>query len=201
MSDPAIRKDQMRSTAAKRRKELFAAHPDAGETLAAHVMASAAVLGLGDAPRIVSAFWPMGAEIDMRPLLSAVAGAGHITALPVVERKNAPLIFRAWKPGDGLVDGGFGTSIPVPEAKTVMPEVLFVPLLAYDEEGFRLGYGGGFYDRTLERLRGQSDEITAIGVAFSGQRVDTVPRGPYDQPLDWVASEAGLMRIGAQGVS
>ena len=117
MSDPAIRKDQMRSTAAKRRKELFTAHPDAGETLAAHVMASAAVLGLGDAPRIVSAFWPMGAEIDMRPLLSAVAGAGHITALPVVERKNAPLIFRAWKPGDGLVAAGSAHQFPCRKRK------------------------------------------------------------------------------------
>lgn len=201
MPDSAIRKDQDRKIAAKRRKQLHIANPDAGEAIAGHVMGSASILGLGGDARNVSAFWSMGTEIDTAPLLAALAEAGHKTALPVVVQKNAPLEFRAWSAGEPLFDGGFGTSVPAPQAPVVTPGVVFVPLLAFDDEGFRLGYGGGFYDRTLEKLRAEREDIIAIGIAFSGQRVETVPRDPFDQPLDWVATEAGLMRIEAKGKS
>lgn len=201
MSEPTIQKDQERKAAARRRKDLFAAHADAGAELARHVMAGAAALGLDNAQKTVSAFWPMGTEIDTRPLLASLQEAGHRTALPVVAAKASPLIFRNWSPGDALVDGGFGTSVPPVDCEEVLPDVLFVPLLAFDSSGYRLGYGGGFYDRTLEKLRALKAGVLAIGVAFSGQRVDTVARGPHDQPLDGVATEAGLMRFDGKGTS
>jgi len=201
LSEPALRKEQDRKDAAIRRASLHKAVPDAGAELAAHVMNSSVEVGLQDGPKTVSVFWSMGSEIDTQPLLQALHGAGHATALPVVAAKAQPLVFRAWAPGDALVDGGFGTSIPSPDAPTVVPDVLFVPLLAFDDDGYRLGYGGGFYDRTLEKLRRAAGDVLAIGVAFSGQRVDTVPRGPYDQPLDGVAMENGLIRFDAKGVS
>jgi 5-formyltetrahydrofolate cyclo-ligase len=201
MSEPTIQKERARKAAAKRRAGLFAAHPGAGEKLAAHVIAGAASFGLEGRPRTVSVFWSMGDEIDTRPLLSALHQAGHTTALPVVAAKAQPLVFRAWAPEDALVSGGFGTSVPSPGAPQVVPDILFVPLLSFDEAGYRLGYGGGFYDRTLQNLRRDADDVMAIGIAFSGQRVDTVPRGPYDQPLDGIATEAGLMLFGGKGTS
>lgn len=201
MNEPSVHKDQQRQIASQRRKALHAADADAGRKLADHVMAGAGGLGLNGAPRTVSVFWSMGTEIDTMPLLTALHAAGHRTALPVVAARAQPLIFRQWAPGDILVDGGFGTSIPSPEAETLSPDVLFVPLLSFDGDGYRLGYGGGFYDRTLEMLRAENPEVVAIGVAFSAQRVDTVPRGPYDQPLDGIATEAGLRRFGGKGTS
>lgn len=196
MSNPAIRKDQERKTAAKNRKVLHAALPNAGRDLAEHVRAGLPSLGLDASGKTVSVFWSMGSEIDTLPLLQALNDAGIATALPVVVKKASPLVFRAWAPEDQLVDGGFGTSVPEPMAPEVRPDVLIVPLLAYDNDGYRLGYGGGFYDRTLEMLRRDHPGVIAVGVAFSGQRVDTVTRGPHDQPLDWIATEAGLKRIG-----
>ncbi|MEX2311979.1 MAG: 5-formyltetrahydrofolate cyclo-ligase [Rhodospirillales bacterium] len=191
-------KSSARKAAVERRDQYHAACPDAGLRLARHIMASADALGLLDASKTVSVFWSMGAEINTGPLLDALGAAGHRTALPVVVAKAQPLAFRAWHTGEPLADGGFGTSIPVPDAETVTPEILFVPLLSFDSAGYRLGYGGGFYDRTLEKLRREAAggaQPLAVGIAFSAQQVDTVPRGPYDQPLDWIATETGLMRI------
>lgn len=200
MTDLKTIKSNDRKIAVARRDQFHAACPDAGFRLAEHIMASAGALGLLGAPKTVSVFWSMGAEIDTGPLLDELGAAGHQTALPVVVAKAQPLAFRAWRTGEALADGGFGTSIPVPEAETVTPEILFVPLLTFDRAGYRLGYGGGFYDRTLEKLRREAAggvPPLAVGIAFSAQQVDTVPRGPYDQPLDWVATETGLIRIGS----
>lgn len=194
MSDLDTQKAEARKVAIACRDRAFAALPEAGLDLACHVMAHADALGLSTAKRTASLFWPMGAEIDMRPLLEDLHRAGHVTVLPVVVKRATPLAFRAWSPGDSLVDGGFGTSIPASGAAECAPDILFVPLLAFDDAGFRLGYGGGFYDRTIEKLRGSGDPI-CVGVAFSAQRVDTVPRGPYDERLDWIATETGLVRV------
>ena len=201
MNEPSVLKDKQRQLASKHRKAMHAANADAGRKLAGHVMAGAGGLGLDGAPRTVSVFWAMGTEIDTVPLLTVLHAAGHCTALPVVAARARPLIFKQWAPGDTLVDGGFGTSIPSPEAETVTPEVLFVPLLSFDDDGYRLGYGGGFYDRTLEMLRAENPNVVAIGVAFSAQQVDTVPRGPHDQPLDGIATEVGLRRFAGKGTS
>jgi 5-formyltetrahydrofolate cyclo-ligase len=136
----------------------------------------------------LSGFWPMGSEIDLRPLLEVMSKRGHLVGLPVVVGKERPLVFRAWKPGDILKPGGFNTEVPKDDQPEVVPDILLVPLLAFDREGYRLGYGGGFYDRTLEKLRASGPRL-AIGVAFSAQEVERVPRGDFDQPLDMLLTE------------
>lgn len=140
------------------------------------------------APAVVSGFWPMAEELDIRPLMTELLDQGCQLALPVVVAKRQPLIFRAWRPDDPLEAGVFGTLHPAPSCGTVEPDALIVPLLACDVEGWRLGYGGGFYDRTLERLRAMKG-ITAIGVGFDAQLVPSVPHGPEDQRLDWLLTE------------
>jgi 5-formyltetrahydrofolate cyclo-ligase len=106
-----------------------------------------------DRPAIVSGFWPMKEELDIRPLLIELFNEGCQLCLPVVTGKGQPLVFRAWRPGDALEQGVFGTLHPSPRREQLDPDALIVPLLACDEDGWRLGYGGGFYDRTLRGLR------------------------------------------------
>lgn len=137
---------------------------------------------------IVSAFHSFGTEISTFELLEKLVAEGWVTALPVVVAKNTPLVFRQWAPGDALVLGRWDIQVPPPEAPEVLPDVLLVPLLAFDRKGFRLGYGGGFYDRTLEKLRALKN-VTAIGIAYAGQEMDTVPRDAFDQRLDWIMTE------------
>lgn len=147
-----------------------------------------------DASGAVSGFYPYGSEIDCTGLLERLSGEGWVTALPVVLGPERPLQFRAWRPGEALEPGAWSIPVPVEAASRVEPDVLLVPLLAYDRHGYRLGYGGGFYDRTLDRLRAQKP-VTAIGVAFAGQEVDAVPHDVHDQPLDWMLTEQGPIRI------
>ncbi len=110
-------------------------------------------------------------------------------ALPVVVGRQKPLKFFLWRLGENLIDGPFGTKEPEPVSLEVVPSILIVPLLAFDAHGFRLGYGGGFYDRTLRMLRRRIQACTAIGFAFSGQEVQEIPVTATDEPLDWVVSE------------
>ena len=135
----------------------------------------------------VAGFWPLAGEIDIRPLLLALAGRGHPIVLPVTPARGNPLSFRHWRPGDVLVRERFGTVRPLGEP--MVPDLLLVPLLAFDARGRRLGYGGGFYDRTLAGLPGR----VAIGCAFAVQRVDCVAADVHDMPLQAVATERGLM--------
>lgn len=186
-------KKALRRIAAERRAALAReAGPAHGEALAEQFLAAVPLPPPGAA---VSAFWSMGAEIDLRPLLHRLAALGYRCCLPVTVRRGLPLVFRRWTPGSVLVDGGFGTSIPPADAPVVVPAVLAVPLLAFDREGYRLGYGGGFYDRTLAELRANGRPL-AVGVGFAGQEVDRVPRAVYDQRLDWMVTEREAFRIG-----
>jgi 5-formyltetrahydrofolate cyclo-ligase len=139
---------------------------------------------------LVAGFWPMGDEIDIRPLLRRLAEAGHQLALPVTPPRGQPLVFRRWAWGEALQPGRFGTSVPPDTAETVTPTALLVPLLAFDSRGRRLGYGGGYYDRTLAGL----PCAWAVGVAFAGQQVALVPAGAHDVPLHGIATEAGFLR-------
>lgn len=146
--------------------------------------------------RIVSAFLSIGSEVDTAPLIAAVRASGCVLCLPCVIAPETPLVFRVWHDGDALVEESFGTRAPEATAPAVAPDILVVPLLAYDAAGYRLGYGGGFYDRSLEQLRlakGQG-AVTAVGIGYSGQQIDAVPRGTYDQPLDWIVTEQGAFR-------
>lgn len=158
--------------------------------------AALAEIVLRDAPpppgAVVAGFWPMGTEIDIRPLLQALAARGHGLALPVTPRRGLPLVFHRWGWGDPLAAGPFGTRQPA-SGQAVRPDMLLVPLLAFDRAGRRLGYGGGYYDRTLPALPG----AIALGVAFAAQEVAEVPAGPDDWRLDRVATEAGVIACGA----
>ncbi|MDP4823335.1 MAG: 5-formyltetrahydrofolate cyclo-ligase, partial [Aestuariivirgaceae bacterium] len=146
-------------------------------------------------PLIVSAFYPFRSEISTLPLLEWLAAEGWRTALPIVLGPGVPLQFRAWAPGDEMGKGEWDIPIPLDTAPEVLPDVLFVPLLSFDRAGYRLGYGGGFYDRTLAKLRAIKP-VTAIGTAYAGQEVDFVPRGEYDAPLDWILTEEGPIQCG-----
>jgi 5-formyltetrahydrofolate cyclo-ligase len=159
--------------------------PAAGARLTAHLIRG----DILPQRAIVAGFWPIKDEIDIRPLLATLHGRGHPTALPVTGRRGSALVFRTWKPGDTLAPGRFGTSHPTGEECT--PDVVLVPLLAFDCQGNRLGYGGGFYDRTLALL----PRALRIGCAFASQELDSVPQGPYDQRLHAVVTEAGLIRF------
>jgi 5-formyltetrahydrofolate cyclo-ligase len=142
---------------------------------------------------IVSAFASMPEELNIWPLLRRLHGAGVPLALPVVEGKGKPLVFRAWTPGDAMDKGVWGIPQPKPERPVVEPDILLVPLLAFDAHGRRLGYGGGFYDRTLAGLRVRK-RVTAVGLAYDAQRIDEVPHLDYDQRLDWMLTPSGSMR-------
>jgi 5-formyltetrahydrofolate cyclo-ligase len=140
---------------------------------------------------VIAGFWPMGSEIDIRPLLQALAARGYPLALPVTPRRGNPLRFRAWAFGAPLAAGPIGTRQPPPEAPEVVPDLLLVPLLAFDRAGRRLGYGGGYYDRTLAALPGAA----RIGVGFAAQEMAEVPAGPEDVRLPLIATERELVRI------
>ena len=141
-----------------------------------------------ETPAVVSGFWPIKEEIDIRPLMIELFNAGCQIALPVVQGRGKPLLFRAWRPGDPLEAGVFGTLQPSARREALEPDALIVPMLACDEQGWRLGYGGGFYDRTLAGLRARRN-VTAVGVGFNAQLVDEVPHGPDDQRLDWLLTD------------
>jgi len=138
---------------------------------------------------VVSGYWPIQSELDPLPLMWRLQEIGCMCALPVVVGRQKPLKFFSWRLGENLIDGPFGTKEPEPVSLEVVPSILIVPLLAFDAHGFRLGYGGGFYDRTLRMLRRRIQACTAIGFAFSGQEVQEIPVTATDEPLDWVVSE------------
>lgn len=139
----------------------------------------------------LAGYWPIRTEIDPRPTLETLSTT-HELCLPVVVAEATPLIFRRWTPGAALTANAFGTSIPR-EEEELEPDILIVPLAAFDALGFRLGYGGGFYDRTLDRLRAVRP-VTAIGFAFECQETDHVPREATDQALDMIVTERRTIR-------
>lgn len=186
-------KKAARAEAAARRDRAFAADPQAGERLAGHVIAHAVALGL-TAGVAVSVYWPMRQEMDVRPLLAELDRLGCRVGLPVVMGKGKPLVFRHWQPGMVLKSGAFGLSEPGPDAPEIAPRIVFAPLLAFDRRGNRIGWGAGFYDRTLAGLRAQGP-VTAVGIAYAAQEVAQVPADAHDQPLDWIATEREVTRL------
>ena len=143
--------------------------------------------------QIVSGFLPINDEIDVMPLLRRLGAAGHDLVLPVVQERGAPLLFRRWREGDDLEAGPLGTRHPSADAPALDPDILLVPLLAFDRRGYRLGYGGGYYDRTLADLR-RRRSVLAVGVGYSQQQVPAVPHGPRDEKLDWILTDQTVMR-------
>jgi 5-formyltetrahydrofolate cyclo-ligase len=157
------------------------------EAFASRAAAEGLALAKRHESRIAAGYWPIRGEADPLPLLAKLAAAGLPTALPVTAGRGKPLLFRCWNPGDPLVDGPLGLREPAPQLRTLEPDLLFVPLAAFDRAGHRIGYGAGYYDATLAALAAKRP--LAIGLAFSVQEVVTVPAEPHDHPLAFVITE------------
>jgi 5-formyltetrahydrofolate cyclo-ligase len=143
---------------------------------------------LGERPGILGVYWPFRAEFDPRPLIDWAVAAGRVVALPVVIDKKGPLEYRAWRPGEPLVDGVW--NIPVPEKREIVtPTMVLAPLVGFDDACYRLGYGGGYFDRTLGAML---PRLYAIGIGFEFQRLETIYPQSYDVPMDVIVTEAGV---------
>ncbi|MDG1126492.1 MAG: 5-formyltetrahydrofolate cyclo-ligase [Hellea sp.] len=138
--------------------------------------------------KIIAGYWPLPNELDIIPLLKCCFAQGNKVSLPCTPEKGKPLLFRNWLPSDNLKEGLYGTREPFPEKAQVVPNLILLPLLAFTSEGCRLGYGGGYYDRTLASLRLNND-IFACGIAFAGQEVDFLPTDNFDQKLDGILTD------------
>lgn len=146
---------------------------------------------IGDpAGLVVSAYWPFRGEPDLKPLLAHLASAGARTALPVVVRKAHPLVFREWKSGDRIERGVWNIPIPA-DGEQVVPDVVIAPVVGFDPACYRLGYGGGFFDRTLAAMLPHRPRV--FGVGYTGQAMPTICPQAYDIPMDAVVTEAGLV--------
>jgi 5-formyltetrahydrofolate cyclo-ligase len=177
-------KAELRRMAMARREALPATERiEAAQAIAARGLPVEAAAGM-----IVSGYSPLKSEISPMPLLRRCADAGAALALPVVIGRGKPLVMRAWAFGAPLDSGVWGIRQPTPAAPEVFPDILIVPLLAFDRRGHRIGYGAGYYDRSIEALRGGNRTI-AVGLAFAVQEIDAVPALPHDAVLDYVLTE------------
>jgi 5-formyltetrahydrofolate cyclo-ligase len=184
MADPTLLdiKARLRGEALSRRDALDPAwRAAASNTIADRVLA---LPGIDGGP--VSGFWSIRSEVDCRGLMAALHARGAELCLPVLSPPR--MIFRRWAPGEPLESRGFGLSEPPSTAPAIAPRICLVPLAAFDRRGGRLGYGKGYYDGALAALAAQGG-VTAIGLAFSVQEVEAVPREPHDHPLDLVITE------------
>ena len=137
---------------------------------------------------VVAGYSPIRSEIDPAPLMQNLAAQGAQLALPVIVASDQPLLFRAWTRSDKLRRGQLGILEPPPDAAVVIPDILLVPLAAFDRSGHRIGYGAGHYDRTFAQLRGLKN-IVAIGLAFAAQQIPAIPAAAHDARLDLVLTE------------
>lgn len=189
MTDLAAIKAAARKAAFARRRAAFAAgHPDPS----AHLRDVLA----GYRGCAIAGYMPMRVEIDPLPAMAAAAACGPV-GVPVIDGPDLPLRFARWTPDTAMADGAFGAMVPVVR-DWMVPAVLIVPLVAFDRHGGRLGYGGGFYDRTLAQLRA-AGPVTAIGFAWAAQEDADLPLEATDEPLDLIVTEAGVIRPGTAG--
>lgn len=186
--DPA--KGLMRQKLAAERAAAAKARPDAPRHAARCFLDAITVAQ----ETTVALYHPINDELDTKPLGEELLRRGAEICLPVVERKNAPLAFRRFTPGAALVRGRYGVMTPCDDATVCDPEIIVVPLLGFDRRGGRLGYGGGYYDRTLAAVRAVRD-VLAVGYAYGAQEVDAAPMGPLDQRLDWIVTERGAIAV------
>ena len=146
----------------------------------------------------VAGYWPVGGEIDPRPLLAALAKRGREIALPRMQTRAGPAQFYAWRGGEALTADAFGVPAPPPNGKQLSPLLILTPLLAFDRAGRRLGQGGGHYDRIISLTRAHG--AIAVGLAYAEQEMDCVPTGDHDAALDWVLTPKEAIRCGVKGL-
>lgn len=179
----------MRAQALARRSETSAGEASA---FASRIADEGLAIVMRLHPEVVSAYFPIAHEPSALPLLQALAAAGVKTALPVTGKSGTPLIFRLWRPGDPMTKGKMAIQEPAQDAPQAAPDLLFVPLTAFDRQGHRIGYGAGYYDRTLAELRARK-RICAVGLAYACQEFPEVPHEPHDECLDYVLTENELI--------
>lgn len=197
MTDEKIEeaKAALRALAHKKRATfLHGYRADAAKAVAEHFF-SGIVLGSGE---VVAAYWPIRDELDCRLVLTRLMDGGQRVCLPVVVGNDQPLQLRLWEQGAPLYPSGFGTLAPDENAPLAEPDVVLMPLLGFDQQGTRLGYGGGYYDRTLAAM---SRPPRLVGFAFSAQELDHIPRANHDVPLDAVVTEQGIRHFGARSAA
>jgi 5-formyltetrahydrofolate cyclo-ligase len=183
-------KDELRTAALGKRNVLTAAQRSAcANALAGMPLPVELPHGV-----IIAGYSPINSEIDPFPLMLALQAKGAELALPVIVARDQPLIFRSWMPEEGLVRGQYGIFQPMSDAPDVDPDIVLVPLAAFDRKGHRIGYGRGYYDRTLQNLR-ELKKITVIGVAFAVQEINAVPSLAHDEQLDCVLTERELIDL------
>jgi 5-formyltetrahydrofolate cyclo-ligase len=146
----------------------------------------------------VAGYWPVGGEIDGRPLLAALAKAGRKICLPRMQSRAGPAHFYAWRAGDALKADAFGVPSPPPIPPELSPRLILVPLLAFDRTGHRLGQGGGHYDRIISLYRAHG--AVAVGLAYAEQEMERVPTGPHDAQLDWIVTPMEAIRCRIEGL-
>ncbi|MCR6671802.1 5-formyltetrahydrofolate cyclo-ligase [Devosia ginsengisoli] len=143
---------------------------------------------------VVAAYWRIRDELDCQPILVKLMDSNQTVVLPVVLGPEQPLDLRIWEQGASLYESGFGTLAPSELAPKAEPDIVIMPLLGFDGRGTRLGYGGGYYDRTLASM---SKKPKLVGLAFAAQELDSIPREPHDVPLDAIVTEAGVRHFGS----
>ena len=187
-------KPLLRAEMKKRRTALAAANPIAGESVAKHAVAALDAGGWPAKPAVVAGYWPIQSEISPFPLMEAFADRGYALALPclVPEDETFRMVFRRFRIGDKLISGPFDILQPDEGLEEVDPDIVLMPLLAFTDSGQRLGYGGGYYDRTLESLRARRS-VLAIGIAFSAQQLAEIPFEVHDQNLDGIFTDQGVV--------
>jgi 5-formyltetrahydrofolate cyclo-ligase len=181
-------KIELRRTALAKRDAL----PAAERAAAAEAIAGRVFPILIPAGAVVSGYSPMKSELNPVPLMRKLSSVGAQLALPVVQERGKPLIMRAWTFGAPLVSGVWGIREPIADAAEVFPDIMLVPLAAFDRAGHRVGYGAGYYDMTITRIRAMKPVI-AIGLAFAAQEADKIPAEPHDAPLDLVLTERDVI--------
>ncbi len=189
-------KQHLRQQAKQNRQQGLLHCPNAGLLICQQLLR----MDLFNQPTNVAAFWPLAGEIDTLPTMHALHALGHQLLLPIMQGAAKPLLFGHWHPNDTLVTAAFGTQEPAPSAQQALPNIILAPLLAFDRRGFRLGYGGGFYDRTIAKLTPPivqpphahlqpQPQLFTIGLALSVQEIGHVPTDTYDLALDKIVTE------------
>ena len=196
MLEPGASKQEIRDFYRARRKQIFNISGDQASRLIAQNFLTS-LPGI-TTQTLVAGYMPMAGEVDPRPVMENLEATEVKLLLPVVKKKDAPLSFYPYRGGDALKKGMYGNDEPENRKKAATPDIILVPLVAFDNTGTRLGQGGGFYDRTLAAIRAKKD-ILAIGLAFHGQMHEALPKEPDDELLDAIVTEEGIFRFRAPG--